>query len=129
MPVRHNIIRNCAQNSFTAPVILFNATLVLWLFAKSQNSANDIELGDPSTETPALFRDSHISVSDQTNWLNRVSGQPKLSGIGWLVSVRGRRKLLEVAADMMGGLVGWKISQIYRQILLRLLARDLSNEV
>jgi hypothetical protein len=119
----YELIRMNGNHSFAAPIILFTAMLILWSYARNRHSDRQ------SAEVPPLLLDSYLSLQSRRDWVEKGRGRPKLAGIGSLTSPDGCVRLLEHSADLMGGLSAWRINQIYRQIILRLHAKERSGSL
>lgn len=114
----YQLIRTSGNSAFATPIILFNAMLVLWFYARNRCSDRQ------SAEMPPLLLNSCLNQQSRRDWVQKGWGRVKLAEIGSLTSPAGCKRLLEHSADLMGDLSSWKISQIYRQIILRLHAKE-----
>lgn len=114
----YELIRRNNHDTFVAPVIFFNAILVLWFHAR--NVQNERQ----PTKMPSLLLRSSLTPQERRDWVEKGWGRLKLDGVGLLTSSNGCRRLLEHSADLMGSLSSWKISQTYRQIIIRLHAKQ-----
>ncbi|KAH8430255.1 fungal specific transcription factor domain-containing protein [Aspergillus melleus] len=115
-----------AAQHFSFPVLLFRATLVLWLFSTLA------PVPPPETEpdfaaTPSVILGCgggsggmfmNQDPAAQARWVE--TGFPcrlKLAGIGNFMSATGRARLLEESLSAMRSLRGWGINAIYEQLL------------
>lgn len=109
-------IKGQSSAHFSTPVILFHATLVLWLHIKlgipfeNSESIKDhtsVVLGTSDSDNPALAR-----------WIEPGRGDIKIPGVGPLVSSSsGLCRLLTESVSIMRSLHNWGISRIYGQII------------
>ncbi|KAJ5833637.1 early growth response protein [Penicillium riverlandense] len=108
----------CAH--FSTPVLLFRATLTLWL----HTVFNDLPLdSQPASETPLVVLGApNTSDMNQEQWVEHGIGRVKLHGIGNIFCPLGRKRLLDESISAMQSLRSWGISKIYRQLLIQLRA-------
>ncbi|KAL4878937.1 fungal-specific transcription factor domain-containing protein [Aspergillus karnatakaensis] len=107
---------------FSSPVVLFQSTLLLWIYSMLGEVAPDV--GDRGQQAPTvvlgLSSESASEVGRQ--WIQSGHGRIKMPGIGSLLAPMGRVKLLDEAISGMKMLRCWGVSEIYTQILQRLRA-------
>lgn len=114
-----DLLRKSALDTFADPVILFNATLVLWYYAKYGHE--DV---CSSSDNGSSLIDETVGRAKQLVWIKNGAERLKIAGIGTLGSMKSRSRLLEVSAEMMGRFTAWRLSSSYRQILLRLRSKE-----
>ncbi|KAJ5098204.1 early growth response protein [Penicillium argentinense] len=109
-------IKNQACAHFSTPVMLFHATLTMWLYAA---------LNIPPADMTVISERRSVVLStlgpddpEQFRWIESGRGCVKIPGVGNLLSSSAcPRRLLDEAISLMRTLNHWGISRIYGQIL------------
>lgn len=103
---------------FSTPVLLFRATLTLWLYTLLDKRFADQKAvaSLPSVVLGGLG----MSDSDKEKWVESGIGRVKLKGVGSIFTPEGRRGLLDKSISAMRSIKSWGISKIYEQLLSQL---------
>ncbi|KAJ5190124.1 uncharacterized protein N7498_009109 [Penicillium cinerascens] len=108
----------CAH--FLTPVLLFRATLIIWLFTVLDDLSLDSQ---PASDAPLIILGaSNTTDPNQEQWVESGNGRVKLQGVGNIFSSLGRQRFLDESISAMQSLRSWGISRIYRQLLTQLRA-------
>ncbi|KAJ5660680.1 uncharacterized protein N7484_000052 [Penicillium longicatenatum] len=108
----------CAH--FSTPVLLFRATLIIWLFTVLDDLSLDSQ---PASDAPLIILGaSNTTDPNQEQWVESGNGRVKLQGVGNIFSSLGRQRFLDESISAMQSLRSWGISKIYRQLLTQLRA-------
>ncbi|KAG2419153.1 hypothetical protein HFD88_002258 [Aspergillus terreus] len=115
-------IRNQSCAHFSTPVLLFRATLILWIYGALCFPPQPQDPQSSSPGSPALtIGTPDTDATKQARWIESGRGRIRLPGIGNIVqSPLGRRRLLDESIVVMQSLGSWGISKIYGQLLTRL---------
>lgn len=106
----------CAH--FSTPVLLFRATLTLWLHSILDNLASDQEA--TAVSPSVILGGSAINNPAQEQWAETGNGRVKLQGIGNIFTPDGRKRLLSESIAIFHTIQSWGISKIYEQLLSQL---------
>ncbi|KAF7173645.1 hypothetical protein CNMCM5623_005883 [Aspergillus felis] len=117
-------IRNQSCAHFSIPVLLFRATLILWIYGVLCLPPQPQDQQCSSPESPVVIISTpDTDATEQARWVESGKGRIKLAGIGNIVqSPLGRRRLLDESTVVMRSLGSWGISKIYGQLLTTLRA-------
>ncbi|KAF5672006.1 zinc finger rst2 [Fusarium heterosporum] len=121
-----HVVRSSRSSHFGTPVTLLRAVLVLWLYSSLAERYQD-ELLNARSALAVVLGPKPLDQRENNSWVEIGWSRVKLPGIGNLLCVEGRAKLLDDAVVLMRSLKGWGISTTYAQILLRLRASETSN--
>ncbi|KAE8307050.1 hypothetical protein BDV41DRAFT_569395 [Aspergillus transmontanensis] len=115
-------IRNQSCAHFSTPVLLFRATLILWIYGALCFPPQPQDPQSSSPGSPALtIGTPDTDATKQARWIESGRDRIRLPGIGNIVqSPLGRRRLLDESIVVMQSLGSWGISKIYGQLLTRL---------
>ncbi|PLB54961.1 hypothetical protein P170DRAFT_442902 [Aspergillus steynii IBT 23096] len=101
----------CAH--YSTPILVFRATLVLWLYSVLRRPFQESSVDAPTVVLGPLSQ-------AQTDWVETGRGRIKLPAVGSIMSSPGLAKLLDEAISILGSLKAWGIGKIYAQVLARL---------
>lgn len=105
----------CAH--FSTPVLLFRATLTLWLYTILDPLPSDQHTAASPT---VILGGSRMNDSVQKQWVETGNGRVKLQGVGNIFTPNGRGRLLDKSISVMHTIQSWGISKIYEQLLSQL---------
>ncbi|KAI9037628.1 uncharacterized protein KD926_000190 [Aspergillus affinis] len=105
----------CAH--FSTPVLLFRATLTLWLYTILDRTSSDQQ---DTAASSVVLGGSVMCDSTQERWVESGNGRVKLKGVGNISAPDGRKRLLDESISVMHTLRSWGISTIYGQLLCQL---------
>ncbi|KAF5551346.1 zinc finger rst2 [Fusarium mexicanum] len=123
-----HVVRSSRSSYFGAPISLLQAVLVLWLYSSLAERYRDGFLFS-RTGPAVVLGPKPLDQMETDSWVEMGWSRVKLPGIGNLLCVEGRTRLLDDAVVLMRSLKGWGIGNAYAQILLRLRASETSGMV
>lgn len=112
-------VRSTYCTHYSAPALLFQAVLVLWLYSSLLGQSQEF----PSDAPSVIIGTANRSNTNQDQWIATGMGRVKIPGVGSFLSPLGLDNLLNQSISAMGSLKWWGISKIYLQLLTRLRAK------
>ncbi|CAI7653255.1 unnamed protein product [Penicillium bialowiezense] len=112
-------VRSTYCTHYSAPALLFQAVLVLWLYSSLLGQSQEF----PSDAPSVIIGTANRSNTNQDQWVATGMGRVKIPGVGSFLSPLGLDNLLHHSISAMGSLKWWGISKIYLQLLTRLRAK------
>jgi hypothetical protein len=112
---------------FSTPVSLLRAVLLLWVYsAISDRLGGQFPAQSP---IPSVVLDlKALDSVELHNWIENGSSCVKLPGLGNIMTMKGRSKMLNESVVVMKSLKAWGINSMYAQLLTRLQEIDSPQE-